>query len=62
VRWNEVTDELGSRFESVQHRQPFACGIVIHPAIDACAQLRAAGVQADDVERIEIAVHSLALS
>ena len=60
--WNEVTDELGSRFEiSFNTYKPFACGIVIHPAIDACAQLRAAGVQADDVERIEIAVHSLVL-
>ena len=60
--WNEITDELGSRFEiSFNTYKPFACGIVIHPAIDACAQLRAAGVKADDVERIEIAVHSLVL-
>jgi 2-methylcitrate dehydratase PrpD len=60
--WNEITDELGSRFEiSFNTYKPFACGIVIHPAIDACAQLRAAGVRADDVERIEIAVHSLVL-
>ena len=60
--WNEITDELGSRFEiSFNTYKPFACGIVIHPAIDACAQLRAAGVHADDVERIEIAVHSLVL-
>ena len=60
--WNEISDELGSRFEiSFNTYKPFACGIVIHPAIDACAQLRAAGVRADDVERIEIAVHSLVL-
>ena len=60
--WNEITDELGSRFEiSFNTYKPFACGIVIHPAIDACAQLRAAGVKADEVERIEIAVHSLVL-
>ncbi len=60
--WNEITDQLGSRFEiSFNTYKPFACGIVIHPAIDACAQLRAAGVRADDVERIEIAVHSLVL-
>ena len=60
--WTEITDELGSRFEiTFNTYKPFACGIVIHPAIDACAQLRAAGVKADDVERIEIAVHSLVL-
>ena len=60
--WNEITDELGSRFEiSFNTYKPFACGIVIHPAIDACAQLRAAGVKPDEVERIEIAVHSLVL-
>lgn len=60
--WNEISDELGTRFEiSFNTYKPFACGIVIHPAIDACAQLRAAGVRADDVERIEIAVHSLVL-
>ena len=35
--------------------------LAIQAAIDACAQLRAAGVQADDVEHIEIAVHSLVL-
>ena len=60
--WNEITDELGSRFEiSFNTYKPFACGIVIHPAIDACAQLRAVGVRADAVERMEIAVHSLVL-
>ena len=60
--WNEITDQLGSRFEiSFNTYKPFACGIVIHPAIDACAQLRQAGVNAADVERIEIAVHSLVL-
>lgn len=60
--WNEITDELGQRFEiSYNSYKPFACGIVIHPSIDACSQLRAQGVQADDVERIELKVHSLVL-
>ena len=60
--WNEVTDELGSRFEiSFNTYKPFACGIVIHPAIDACSQLRARGVRPDDVERIELKVHPLVL-
>src|SRR5438105_9016409 len=42
--WNEVTDELGERFEiSFNSYKPFACGIVIHPSIDACVQLRGKG-------------------
>ena len=60
--WNEITDELGQRFEiSFNSYKPFACGIVIHPSIDACAQLRAQGVTPDQVERIELKVHSLVL-
>jgi 2-methylcitrate dehydratase PrpD len=60
--WSEATDELGERFEiSFNSYKPFACGIVIHPSIDACVQLRGHGVRADDVERIELKVHSLVL-
>jgi 2-methylcitrate dehydratase PrpD len=60
--WNEATDELGERFEiSFNSYKPFACGIVIHPSIDACVQLREQGVKPDDVERIELKVHSLVL-
>ena len=60
--WNEITHELGQRFEiSFNTYKPFACGIVIHPSIDACAQLRAQGVTPDQVERIELKVHSLVL-
>ncbi len=60
--WNEITHELGERFEiSFNTYKPFACGIVIHPAIDACAQLKAQGVTPDAVERIELKVHSLVL-
>lgn len=60
--WHEATDELGERFEiSFNTYKPFACGIVIHPSIDACVQLRDQGVRADDVERIELKVHSLVL-
>jgi 2-methylcitrate dehydratase PrpD len=60
--WAEATDDLGSRFEiSFNTYKPFACGIVIHPAIDACVQLRAKGVRPEDVERIELRVHPLVL-
>jgi 2-methylcitrate dehydratase PrpD len=60
--WSEITDELGQRFEiSFNSYKPFACGIVIHPSIDACAQLREQGVRPDDIERLELKVHSLVL-
>jgi 2-methylcitrate dehydratase PrpD len=61
-RWTEATDELGQRFEiSFNTYKPFACGIVIHPSIDACVQLRERGIRAADIERIELKVHSLVL-
>ena len=60
--WNEITGELGQRFEiSYNSYKPFACGIVIHPSIDACAQLRAKGVRPEQVLRIDLRVHSLVL-
>ena len=60
--WNEVTDELGERFEiSFNTYKPFACGIVIHPSIDASVQLRERGVRPEQLERIELKVHSLVL-
>jgi len=60
--WLEATQGLGERFEiAFNTYKPFACGIVIHPSIDACTRLRARGVKAQDVERIELRVHSLVL-
>ena len=60
--WNEATDDLGQRFEiSFNTYKPFACGIVIHPSIDACVQLREQGVRPEQIERIELRVHSLVL-
>ena len=60
--WKEITDELGQRFEiSFNTYKPFACGIVIHPTIDAATQLRGRGVKAEDIERVELKVHSLVL-
>ncbi len=61
--WNEITAELGNRFEiSFNTYKPFACGIVIHPSIDGCMQLLNANrVAIDDIERIDLKVHSLVL-
>jgi 2-methylcitrate dehydratase PrpD len=60
--WSQITGELGQRFEiSFNSYKPFACGIVIHPGIDACVQLHEQGVRPEQVERIELKVHSLVL-
>jgi 2-methylcitrate dehydratase PrpD len=59
----EITDNLGGRFEiSANSYKPFPCGIVIHPAIDGCLQLRALhSLGADQIERIDLKVHPLVL-
>jgi 2-methylcitrate dehydratase PrpD len=61
--WNEITGELGERFEiSFNTYKPFACGIVIHPSIDACVSLRNDNnLKAADIASIELKVHSLVL-
>ena len=60
--WREATDELGERFEiGFNSYKPFACGIVIHPGIEACVRLREQGVRPEQVERIELKVHPLVL-
>jgi 2-methylcitrate dehydratase PrpD len=38
--------------------KPFACGLVVHPVIDGCLQLRDRhGLGAEMIDRIEVAVH-----
>jgi aconitate decarboxylase len=41
--------------------KPFPCGIVIHPVIDGCAQLRSEGHDAASIESVQLSVHSLVL-
>jgi 2-methylcitrate dehydratase PrpD len=59
----EITDKLGHTYEiSINTYKPFACGVVIHPAIDGCIQLRNQyKLTADKIERIELRVHPLVL-
>lgn len=39
--YSEITDGLGHRWEAASNSyKPFACGIVIHPTIDGCLQIR----------------------
>ncbi|MDO8542045.1 MAG: MmgE/PrpD family protein [Opitutaceae bacterium] len=54
-----ITDGLGVRFETALNTYlPFACGIVIHPAIDGCIRLRHEhGLQPDEVAKVELRVH-----
>src|SRR5207249_4593146 len=56
-------DELGARFEiAFNTYKPFACGIVIHPSIDGCVQLRDRyNLAADDIARVDLRVHPLVL-
>jgi 2-methylcitrate dehydratase PrpD len=59
----EITGGLGETWEiALNTYKPFACGIVIHPIIDACVQLREAhGIAAGEVAAVEARVHPLVL-
>jgi 2-methylcitrate dehydratase PrpD len=61
--YEQITKGLGERYEiSLNTYKPFACGIVLHPSIDACLQLRKEfSLTPDAIERIDLAVHPLVL-
>jgi 2-methylcitrate dehydratase PrpD len=61
--YSQITDGLGQRFETALNTyKPFACGIVMHPAIDAALQLRAENrFTPDQITRIDLKVHPLVL-
>lgn len=58
-----ITDALGETLEVTRNTyKPFACGIVIHPIIDACIQLREEfDLSAESIQRIDLRVHPLVL-
>ena len=58
-----ATDRLGEQFEILKVAyKPFPCGVVIHPAIDACLTLaEQAGFDARAIERVELRVHPMTL-
>jgi 2-methylcitrate dehydratase PrpD len=60
---SRMTKGLGETWElDANSYKPFPCGVVIHPAIDGCLQLRAAHELApSDIEAIELRVHPLVL-
>src|SRR5580700_8066012 len=61
--YNEILGDLGTRYEAALNTyKPFACGIVMHPAIDAAIQLRNENqLTADQIERVELKVNPLVL-
>lgn len=60
---DELTVNLGETYEiSVNTFKPFACGIVIHPVIDACVQLRNRhGLTAQDIRSVAVRANPLVL-
>jgi 2-methylcitrate dehydratase PrpD len=61
--YGEIIDGLGQRYEAALNTyKPFACGIVMHPAIDAAVQLRNENsLTPDGIARIDMKVHPLVL-
>jgi 2-methylcitrate dehydratase PrpD len=61
--WREITDGLGQRWEAALNTyKPFACGIVLHPAIDAAIQLRnEQHLAPDQIDHVELRVNPLVL-
>jgi 2-methylcitrate dehydratase PrpD len=62
-KYNEITGNLGKSWEiALNTYKPFACGIVMHPTIDGCIQLRNQHkLTAAAIDRIELRVHPLVL-
>ncbi|MGC2082521.1 MAG: MmgE/PrpD family protein [Bradyrhizobium sp.] len=61
--YNEILGDLGKRYEAALNTyKPFACGIVMHPAIDAAIQLRNENkLTADQIDHVDLKVHPLVL-
>jgi 2-methylcitrate dehydratase PrpD len=61
--YSEITEGLGERWESALNSyKPFACGIVIHPTIDGCRQIRAElGELVSKVTSVDLVAHPLVL-
>lgn len=61
--WDRALSGLGKHFEIVANTfKPYACGLVIHPCIDACLTLRARhGLQPADIASVALRVHPLVL-
>jgi 2-methylcitrate dehydratase PrpD len=60
---NAIVDGLGASWELAHNAyKPYPCGIVVHPVIDACLQLRSEhAIAADTISKIELRVHPLVM-
>ncbi|MEQ1776175.1 MAG: MmgE/PrpD family protein [Burkholderiales bacterium] len=60
---NVITGGLGKSYELSRNMyKPFACGLVVHAAIDGCLQLkRELGLRGDEIKRISLRVNPLVL-
>ncbi len=58
-----VLEELGTRWEIARNgHKPYACGVVLHPALDAMVALRGAQVRTPaEIARVELTVHPFAV-
>jgi 2-methylcitrate dehydratase PrpD len=53
--YGAITDGLGETWQLLQDSyKPYPSGVVMHPVIDACLELREQGLRADDIEQIVI--------
>jgi len=61
--YDDITKRLGESFEiSKNTYKPFACGVVMHPTIDGCIQLRNENkLSGDEIDRVELRVHPLVM-
>jgi 2-methylcitrate dehydratase PrpD len=61
--YSRITEGLGKTFEvTLNSYKPFACGIVIHPAIDGCVQLKKEHrLTGAEIETVELTVAPLVL-
>jgi 2-methylcitrate dehydratase PrpD len=61
--WSQITEKLGETWEiALNTYKPFACGIVIHPSIDGCVQLRQQHqLKPSDIAKVTVRVHPLVL-
>ena len=60
---DKAVDRLGEHFELMDNAyKPYACGLVVHPTIDACSQIRAKyGIDPQSITKVELKVAPLVL-
>jgi 2-methylcitrate dehydratase PrpD len=61
--FSQITDDLGTRWEADKNTyKPFSCGIVTHPIIDGCIQLRNEhDLSAGHIDKVSLRVNPLVI-